>query len=77
MSGAGESFGSKRFLLMDAQMIAAVRRLGQFSQKQEKIWNYLRSFWSVSLAIEFLEIVVKSGKNTLKYQLISCKIFRL
>ena len=47
VSGAGESFGSKRFLLMDAQMIAAVRRLGQFSEKQEKIWNYLRSFWSV------------------------------
>ena len=28
-------------------MIAAVRRLGQFSEKQEKIWNYLRSFRSV------------------------------
>ena len=28
-------------------MIAAVRRLGQFSEKQEKIWNYLRLFRSV------------------------------
>ena len=28
-------------------MIAAVCRLGQFSEKQEKIWNYLRSFRSV------------------------------
>ena len=28
-------------------MIAAVRRLGHFSEKQEKIWNYLRSFRSV------------------------------
>ena len=32
---------------MDVRMIGAVRRLGHFYKKQEKIWNYLRSFWSV------------------------------
>ena len=32
---------------MDARIIGAVRRLGHFYKKQEEIWNYLRSFWSV------------------------------
>ena len=32
---------------MDGMIIGAVRRLGHFYKKQEEIWNYLRSFWSV------------------------------
>ena len=51
-------------------MIAAVRRLGQFSEKQEKIWNYLRSFRSVfwlENSCKFSSLQEKALKNMTLY----------